>query len=117
MAIYIKMKSSESFIDNLKAQIDNGKISDWTYDSDGDFSSRKAELCNQAWFHPYEFTDMCIFGIVGRKNINLPFSVYAQYHGDFLKELLLNFPNQLANIYIKQPSENDFDTKNIDYRL
>lgn len=61
------MKSSESFIDNLKAQIDNGKISDWTYDSDGDFSSRKAELCNQAWFHPYEFTDMCIFGIVGRK--------------------------------------------------
>ena len=117
MAIYIKMKSSESFIDNLKAQIDNGKISDWTYDSDGDFCSRKAELCNQAWFHPYVFTDMCIFGIVGRKNINLPFSVYAQYHGDFLKELLLKFPNQLANIYIKQPSENDFDTKNIDYRL
>lgn len=117
MAVFIKVKDPKGLLDDIKSAVENGEIQTWVCDSDGDFTLSDEDLKNEAWFHPYQVVgDTLVFGIVGRKNVKMPMSLFSTYHGELTKTLLMNYGGQLGDFMIVPPFANDFDTKSIENR-
>lgn len=115
MAIFIKVSNPEDFLKDIKLSINNGCINEWVCDMDGDFTSTIENLQNEAWFHPYTCIDnILILGIVGRKNVKMPMSLYSTLHSEFVKTLLIHYCSQIDNILIIPPFSNDYDTHTIE---
>lgn len=115
MAIFIKVSDPTGFLNDIKSSIDNGIINEWTCDVDGDITSTEGNLKNEAWFHPYMPIDkVLVFGIIGRKNVMMPMSVYSTYHSELVKTLLVCYSSQIERISIIPPFSNHFDTQSIE---
>lgn len=115
MAIQVITKVPEELINDIKSLIDSGKIDTWSYDEEGDFTHCAIQWNKIAWFRPYIINDKVIFGIIGRKGINISVDEYSIYHGRFIEVLVKNYINRVASISILRPAENDFDTDKIDF--
>lgn len=115
MAIFVTVSNPSIFLKDIKFSIDNGSITEWIYDDDGDITSTDEKLKNEAWFHPYmPVGNRLVFGIVGRKNVMMSMSLYSIYHSEFIKTLLLSYGSQLDDISIVPPFSNHFDTQSIE---
>lgn len=115
MAIFIKVSNPQDLLNDIRRSIDNGYIKEWSCDGDGDFTSTKEGIQNEAWFHPYTSIDkFLVFGIVGRKNVNISKALFSIYHSLFVNTLLANYSSQLDGIMIKPPFSNSFDTQNVE---
>lgn len=115
MAIFIKVSDPSGFLNDIKSSIDSGSIKEWIYDDDGDITLTEERLKNEAWFHPYLPIDkVLVFGIVGRKNVMMPISVYSTYHSELVKTLLACYSSQIECISIIPPFSNHFDTQSIE---
>lgn len=115
MAIQIITSKPEILLEDIKNLIDAGKIDTWTYDADGDFTHSVEQWNNVAWFHPFFYRDRIIFGLIGRKGINISIDEYSIYHGRFIEMLVKNYINKVNSISVLRPSDNEFDSNKIDF--
>lgn len=115
MAIQVVTSKPEILLDDIKHLIDSGKIDAWLYDEDGDFTHRASQWNRIAWFRPFCGSDRIVFGIIGRKGIDISIDEYSIYHGRFIEMLVKNYINKVSSISILRPSENNLDSDKIDF--
>ena len=114
MAIQVITSKPEILLEDIKYLIDSGKIDTWLYDEDGDFTHSSDQWNKIAWFRPVCGQDRIIFGILGRKGINISIDEYSIYHGRFVEMLVKHYINKVESISIIRPMDNTFDTNKID---
>ena len=91
MAITVTTRTPDALLSKIKKAIDDGKISTWSHDDDGDFTHDVEQWRNRAWLSPQVETSELLFGIVSPKGVNLEKQVYGLYHGRFIDMLLTHF--------------------------
>lgn len=117
MAIFVKVSNPIGLLNDMKSSIANGEIDNWVCDIDGDFTLADEKFQNEAWFHPYlPIDEMLVFGIIGRKNVSLPMSLFSIFHSELVKTLLNKYCGQVDDISVVPPFSNHFDTKKIEER-
>jgi hypothetical protein len=89
MAIYFKTATPRKLLAAYKKAVDDGHVSTWSYDSDGDFTHTADQWSRKAWLRPkVEEGVMLIFYILTPKDTELSSAVYAVYHGRFIESML-----------------------------
>ncbi len=112
MAIYIKLRKTFSLKEEINKFIDQGIISTWIYDSDGDYTHLPTQWKNEAWIHFHEFNknqNQVVFGIISRRSVRLTKTIYAVYHGRFAEMLLTHFDTIIDEITISSQLIKDID--------
>lgn len=115
MAIKVVTTKPDWFISDIKSQIDENHIETWCYDEDGDFTHCSSQWNRIAWFRPFILDNQVIFGIIGRKGINISAAEYGIYHGRFVEMLVTHYLNSVASISILRPEDNVFDTNKLEF--
>lgn len=89
MAVRFKTKAPLKLLAAYKKAIDDGHVSTWSYDSDGDFTHTPDQWIRKAWLRP-AITDgqELAFYILTPKETKLSSLVYAVYHGRFIESIL-----------------------------
>lgn len=116
MAVIVKTRYPEDFINQVKKRIDDQEIDTWQYDDDGDFTHTALQWKNHAWFRPYPEDNKLVFGILGRKDSLLSISEYGIYHGRFVEMLMSHFSSEITEVLIQSPFVNSKDTQKIEKR-
>lgn len=102
MAIYVRMNQAHTLVDKINKKIDNGEISTWAYDQDGDYTHLPVQWINEAWI-TYKGVradeDIACFGIIPRRQKPLSKTVYAVYHGQFIEMLLKHFDDEIDVVW------------------
>lgn len=120
MAVLIKVKMPQTFMDEIMKAIDENKIQTWTYDSDNDLTHSLDQWKNKAWMRPRAIKDSEIynfaFGFIGNKNVVTTKVLYAVYHGRLVETLLSHFDTDITEIFVtSMPDRNlDYITSNGD---
>ena len=112
MAIYIKLKGTFPLKEKINEFIDQGIISTWIYDSDGDYTHLPLQWKNEAWIHFHEFNkiqNQVVFGIISRRSVRLTKTIYAIYHGRFAEMLLTHFDTNIDKITISSQMIRNID--------
>jgi hypothetical protein len=89
MAIYFETKTPKKLLAAYKKAVDDGHVSTWSYDSDGDFTHAADQWNKKAWLRPKikEGTELAFY-ILKPKESTLSSVVYAVYHGRFIESML-----------------------------
>ena len=89
MAIHIKTNTPKRLLSTFKKAIDDGHVSTWSYDSEGDFTHTADQWIRRAWLRPkiIEKTELILF-ILSPKETKLSSTLYAVYHGRFIESVL-----------------------------
>ena len=90
MALYFKTSTPQNLLDEFKKAIQEGRISTWSFDEDGDFTHTPDQWKNKAWFRPEFQEGQLALHILKPKSINITSEVYAVYHGRFLESMLVH---------------------------
>lgn len=113
MAIKLKLKDESNDLgDSIRDLIDEGKLLNWEYDVEGDFTLSSAQWRNKAWFRLHknnESPDSIGFGIIGRKEQSMGRTLYAVYHGRFAEMLLSHFDREISDMDIT-PMKDSIDS-------
>lgn len=75
----------------MKKAIDQGHVTTWKYDSDGDFTHTPDQWRGKAWLRPKVVAGELQFGILfpsGQQQTRL---LYAVYHGRFIEMAMSHF--------------------------
>jgi hypothetical protein len=81
----------------IRKLIDQGHITTWAYDSDGDFTHTPTQWKNKAWLRPDEQTDKLRMTIIGPKS-GLTREVFAVYHGRFIEMLIAHVSSKFGTV-------------------
>lgn len=87
-------------LSDIKQKINDGEITTWIVDSDGDITHKSDQWKYKAWFHPQIEENRLVLAIWGRKSANMSVEEYAAYHGKFLRMILVHFDKQMDGIEI-----------------
>jgi hypothetical protein len=89
MAIHIKTTTPRKLLTAYKKAIDDGHVTTWSYDSDGDFTHSVEQWNKKAWLRPLvvEKTEL-VLHILTPKGTTLDSTVYAVYHGRMIESML-----------------------------
>jgi hypothetical protein len=87
MSVRAFTENSASLLSKIKRLIDQGHITTWSYDKEGDFTHTPAQWKNEAWLRPQVKTDMLRFLIMKPQGTFLSREVFAVYHGRFIEML------------------------------
>lgn len=86
----------------IREAIEDGSITTWEIDADGDFTHSPDQWRDRAWMHVAEINpkESILFGIIGRKGYDVTGEEYALYHGRFAEMLLAHFDRYFVRIEI-----------------
>jgi hypothetical protein len=89
MAIHFKTETPKKLLAAYKKAIDDGHISTWSYDSDGDFTHTADQWNKKAWLRPkvQEGAELVLY-VLAPKDTELSSTIYAVYHGHFIESML-----------------------------
>lgn len=89
MALHFKTNAPKKLLAAYKKAIDDGHVTTWSYDKDGDFTHTAEQWIRKAWLRP-EITDgsELVLNILTPKEAQLSSEVYAIYHGRFIESML-----------------------------
>jgi hypothetical protein len=91
MAIHFKTKNPIKLLAAYKKAIDDGHISTWSYDEDGDFTHTADQWLRKAWLRPkVKEAEELVFHVLAPKETQLSSVLYAIYHGRFMESMLLH---------------------------
>lgn len=109
MALYFETQTPNGLLKAFKKAIDDGHISTWSYDSQGDFTHTPEQWNKLAWFRPKVIEKkQLVFSIIRPKNRNISSEVYAVYHGRFLESILVHCDTLFTkSIATALPAETD----------
>lgn len=89
MAIYFETKTPKKLLAAYKKAVDDGHVTTWSYDSDGDFTHTADQWNRKAWLRPkIEEGTALVFHILKPKEATLSSTIYAIYHGRFIESML-----------------------------
>jgi hypothetical protein len=89
MAIYFKTKTPKKLLAAYKKAIDDGHVTTWAYDSDGDFTHAAEQWNRKAWLRPrVQESEALAMHILGPKDTKVSSILYAIYHGRFVESML-----------------------------
>lgn len=106
MAIFVRVENPSMLVRKIKGYIDDGKITTWRYDQDGDFTHDADQWRFNAWIRPLLQEDRVVFGIICRNDRNLSVVDYAIYHGRFVEMLLTHFDKLCQGIEVSPLATN-----------
>ena len=98
MAIRVFCDEPRTLLAEIKAAIENERVTTWKVDSDGDFTHDADQWRNRAWLRPRIFEDRILFNIVGATNRKLSRATYGVYHGRFIEMLLNHFDKKFDRV-------------------
>lgn len=97
MSIRAFTKDSTGLLARIKTLIDQGHITTWEYDSDGDFTHTPSQWKNKAWLQPEVQDDKLRLTIMGTTS-GLSREVYAVYHGRFVEMLVAHVSDRFTTV-------------------
>jgi hypothetical protein len=109
MAIYIETKTPKKLLAAYKKAIDDGHVTTWRYDTDGDFTHTTEQWNRKAWLRPkiVENESLNLF-ILAPKDETLSSEIYAIYHGRFIESVLRHCDQLFSKVYASSmPSGGD----------
>ena len=80
----------------MKKAIDQGHVTTWKYDSDGDFTHTPDQWRGKAWLRPKVVAGELQFGILFSRNLVTKREVYAVYHGRFIEMAMAHFDTSFS---------------------
>ncbi|WP_036114654.1 MULTISPECIES: hypothetical protein [Luteibacter] len=75
----------------MKKAIDQGHVTTWKYDSDGDFTHTPDQWRGKAWLRPKVVAGELQLGILFPRGHQATKEVYAVYHGRFIEMAMAHF--------------------------
>jgi hypothetical protein len=89
MAIHFTTATPKKLLAAYKKAIDDGHVTTWSYDSDGDFTHTADQWIKKAWLRPKikEGQELVMYILCPRET-KLSSTVYAIYHGRFIESML-----------------------------
>ena len=83
----------------IKSAIDQGHITTWRYDSDGDFTHTPSQWAGEAWMRPQVVPNEALrFNIIYPRGKSANREIYAVYHGRFSEMMLAHFDTEFSRI-------------------
>jgi hypothetical protein len=89
--ISFSTSAPQALLAAMKKAIDEGHITTWKYDSDGDFTHWPEQWRNKAWLRPNVVSGELQFGILFPQGQQATKDVYAVYHGRFIEMAMAHF--------------------------
>jgi hypothetical protein len=80
----------------IKKLIDQGHITTWAYDKDGDFTHTPPQWKNKAWLRPEEQSDKLRLTILAPQS-GVTREIFAVYHGRFIEMLIAHVPDDFTS--------------------
>ena len=109
MAIIIDTSKPRELLASVKKAIDEGKVTTWSYDSEGDFTHTPDQWKGKAWLRPKIASSILTFGLLGNKDVIMTKTVYGVYHGRFIEMMLTHFDNDFSEANATAHKKADVD--------
>jgi hypothetical protein len=108
MAVIIETGAPRRLLKQIRAAIEDGTVSSWESDFDGDLSLTSESMRGQAWMRARETDGWLVFNIVGKSGTEMTKSVYAAYHSRLVQMCLTFFDESCRSIRVTPlPTSND----------
>jgi hypothetical protein len=106
MAIHFETTTPKKLLSAYKKAIDDGHITTWSYDSDGDFTHTAEQWNRRAWLRPkiVERTEL-VLHILTPKDSSLSTAIYAIYHGRIIESMLRHCDTLFTKGYATSAAE------------
>jgi hypothetical protein len=88
LAVHFRTNDPAKLLAAYKKVIDDGHVTTWSYDKDGDFTHTAEQWIRKAWLTPSISQGELVFYILGPKEVQITTTVYAIYHGRFIESML-----------------------------
>ncbi len=89
MAIHFKTTTPRKLLATYKKAVDDGHVTTWSYDGDGDFTHTAKQWSGKAWLRPkINGREELVLYILTPLETELTSEVYAIYHGRFIESML-----------------------------
>ena len=106
MAIHIETPTPKKLLAAFKKAIDDGHVTTWSYDSDGDFTHTADQWNKGAWLRPkiMERSELILY-ILSPKEVTITSTLYAVYHGRIVEPFLRHCDHIFSVIRISSSPE------------
>jgi hypothetical protein len=98
MSVRAFTDDAAGLLTRIKKLIDQGHITTWSYDADGDFTHTAAggQWKNKAFLRPQVKSDMLRLVIVNNTKVPLTREIFAVYHGRFIEMLIAHVSDKFT---------------------
>ena len=109
MALRFETSTPKKLLASFKEAIEDGRISTWSCDSQGDFTHIPPQWKGLAWLRPKIIEKkMLILSIIRPKGKNISSEIYAVYHGRFMESMLAHCDSIFSTgVATALPAEDD----------
>ena len=109
MSVRAYTDDASGLLARIKRLIDQGHITTWRYDREGDFTHTPSQWDGKAWLRPEEQDDKLRLTILKTEGVSLTREIYAVYHGRFIEMLVAHVPANFSSTYASpNPAAGDF---------
>jgi hypothetical protein len=98
MALRAFTDDPRKLLEAFRSGIEDGKISIWRTDKDGDFTLVSQQWGGRAWMRPVVLDDRLLFNIIGSKKEPMSKTIYGVYHGRLAQSLLIHFDKLMSTV-------------------
>lgn len=100
MAVHFKTQTPQKLLNAYKKAIDDGHVTTWSYDKDGDFTHTAEQWIRKAWLRPQVVSGTeLVLNILAPKEVDVSSAVYAIYHGRFIESVLRHCDKLFVNAH------------------
>lgn len=109
MAVIFETKTPKKLLAAYKAAVDEGRVTTWSYDKDGDFTHTAEQWVRKAWLRPrIREQQALVFFILGPSETRVSTAVYAVYHGRLVESVLRHCDGLFASARVtSMPDDGD----------
>jgi hypothetical protein len=108
MAVVVVTSTPKSLLSSIIASIEEGSVTTWSHDADGDFTHTASQWVKRAWFRPRITDGQLVLNIFPARGQALGRTVYGIYHGRFIEMLLNHFDERFTRAWATaMPEEED----------
>lgn len=98
MATNFYTNDPKGLLEAFKTAIDDGHVTTWSYDDDGDFTHTAEQWKEQAWLRPVIYTDQLTLNfVINPETKKSPRYLYGVYHGRFIETMLVHCDTLFTN--------------------
>lgn len=108
MALNFFTGTPNKLLSAFKKAIDEGHVTTWAYDKDGDFTHTAQQWKSLAWLRPSVVAGQLVLNTIPPKDTKLTWEVYGIYHGRFIESMVIHCHDLFTNAQATaSPTQND----------
>ena len=89
MAVHFNTRTPKKLLAAYKKAVDDGYVTTWSYDKEGDFTHTEEQWSKKAWLRPkIKEEEELVLYILSPRETKLSSELYAIYHGQFIESML-----------------------------